>query len=275
MDLGFDENAQWQLIPLGGFRDVKLSPVAGCTAFNDHPEIADLEDKSSGPTASTRRLRIHGKKEGSGTILAPHAGGMEKLEYSVAAKQTIRCVFHFVHDAGGHKPSRAPASVKKILDETNVIIGLQSNIWLEYTAVQPFLRIDENLGPTVCSPPVSSEDPTARKMYRVLDESKALAKYAVPGTFNVFLVSDAGHRLWECLEMKVRSRTRVLAVTGSFCIYDDTANRRTLAHELGHWLSLGHIDRIHPRPRNALMGASAPGSILTKHDILTMRSKVP
>src|SRR5690349_20133743 len=89
MLLGFDAYAEprWQMVPLWGFRDVRLSPVAGCSIFNMNPELADIEDRSPSPTSPTRVCRIRGKKAGSGTLLAVHAEGSSKLDYTVLHKK--------------------------------------------------------------------------------------------------------------------------------------------------------------------------------------------
>jgi len=234
MLLGFDDHAEprWQMVPLSGFRDVRLSPVAGCTVFNMNPELADIEDKSLSSSSSVCRIR--GKNAGSGTLLAVHAQGSSTLEYTVMHKKKIKVYFHFVHDSAGHRPSRPPADVKMLLDGANFILGHQANIWLEFTGVNPYLYVNRDLGAKVCM--LNSVD----SIYKPLDTRDALKPYDVPGAFNVFLVWSAALGLLQCFSVPGAGAIR--AGTATECVLGDTARADTLAHEVGHWLGLEHDD---------------------------------
>jgi hypothetical protein len=220
---GFDTKISppWQMVPLGGTREIRLFWGPDLTVVSTVPGIATVANSAVAYARSTRNIRyltVRGRGHGRCFIEARQGSVVKaRLEVAVKRAKLVRLAFNFVKDTGGHRTNRATASVNGYVRTINQIYTPQTNV--RFSVVQTrWVTVNKNL-PGVAAGHHEWDDVVAKR-YGAADFNFFFVweyeQDATPGTDN----TDAG-------------------ALGANCIFEDRAGVQigeTLAHEIGHFL---------------------------------------
>lgn len=264
-DYGFDKstNPPWAMVPLGGFKRVRLTEAANLTLTSTFPGIATVgEAPGSKPAQATRDFLIQGKMKGTAFIEARRGKLlMARLEVAVKPRKTVKVAFNFVEDKGGHKTKRKAGSVDGWIEEINKIYLPQANIEFKKHSART-VKIDKNLGKVVRFSKHLAGVPAVQHEWDLVT-----AKGDGTADFNIFFV-------WEYEQDATPLKDHTDAGTlGGNCIFEDRAGSEvaeTLAHEAGHFL--GCDDTYADTDKHLLMYGitDVRGKTLLKSHINTM-----
>jgi hypothetical protein len=261
-DCGFDNGSirrsQWQLVPLGGSRDVELlwDRLFPKQVFSEDPSMASVHRQGD-------RFVITGLKAGRTGLHAANGRGTcwSELEITVRAARQIPVVFHYMKDQR-HQTNRAPGSGGKLLTRVNEIIAPQTCISFgERGMTSPKFEIDADLGDFV--------DPRGSDVKHWCSER--IQQLQTFGCINVFFV-------WRIAGVGADATGGQMLDNG-MCFLGDVTKKdagRALAHEFGHYLtrfdreSLYHDGEGHTADPECLMDPLASGTRISRDEVDVM-----
>jgi hypothetical protein len=230
---GFDAKATppWQMVPAGGSKEVRLMFGPSLALHSTNSAIATAAESRKAHCRVTRNIRyitVKGRQKGRCFIEARDGSvAKARLEVSVKGRKVVRLAFNFVKDTGGHRTSRATASVNGYVQTMNNIYTRQANV--KFTVVQTrWVTVNKNLGTVVR---FSKHLAGVAAGHHEWDD--VIAKRYGAADFNYFFV-------WEYEQDATPGTDNTDAgALGANCIFEDRAGRQigeTLAHEAGHFL---------------------------------------
>lgn len=230
---GFDKkvNPPWQMVPVAGFKLVKVTNTNGVTFSSKNPAVATVVQ------ISPNLIQIGGLSHATTLIEAKDASGnlLGTLEIAVKNKKTIVTSFFYVEDSATpvkHKTTRSLGDEVKLTQLVNEIYEPQANIEFKIRAAKP-LPINKDLGNVIRWALAIPGVPVSE------DEWNLIKSKRDPGAdFNVFFV-------WEYEQdasPNVDDTEAGTIDTDKMTILEDNLTDITaeevLAHEAGHFLKV-------------------------------------
>jgi peptidoglycan hydrolase-like protein with peptidoglycan-binding domain len=230
---GFDGKVTppWQMVPVAGFKIVKVTNTNGVTFSCKNPAVASVVQ------ISPNQIQIGGLSHATTVIEAKDAGGrvVGTLEVAVKNKKTVVTSFFFVEDSATpvkHKTGRKVGDEVNLTKLVNAIYEPQTNIEFKVRSAKP-LPIAKDLGPVIRwalnipGVPVSE------------DEWNLIKSKRDPGAdFNVFFVweyeQDATPNVDDA-EAGTISKDKMTIMEDNLT---DITAEEVLAHEAGHFLKV-------------------------------------
>ncbi len=146
---GFDKkvNPPWQMVPIAGFKLVKVTNTNGVTFTSKNPAVASVVQ------ISPNLIQIGGLSHATTLIEARDASGtlLGTLEVAVKNKKTIVTSFFYVEDSATpvkHKTTRNLGDEVNLTKLVNDIYEPQANIEFKIRSAKP-LPINKDLGNVV------------------------------------------------------------------------------------------------------------------------------
>jgi hypothetical protein len=266
-NFGFDPTAtpDWMMIPLGEDMPIWLVDGAGLAVTSTSPGIATVtvDNKAAAHRPTWRILRIKGKAEGRTFIEVRREKQLVKrLEVAVKPPITLKISFHFVSDNAkpiNHATNRKPEELDEMIFWLNQIFTPQTNIRFEKKNHFP-LKFNKDMGDAVN---YNMDYQTGRPLAGHEWET-VIAKRDATAHMNIFFV-------WRNEFISKTDRGKIeksgalgYSVGGRDCLIEDWdgfmdrdedgaadnspawENARMLAHEVGHILGIGDVNKTLP-----------------------------
>lgn len=228
---GYDSDPvpNWQMVPVGDLKVVRLIGGAGLTVTSSVPGTATVAEAYGTTPRPMRLFHVTGVAAGTTFLEAKDAGGVTRarLEIGVKRKKTVKVTFNFVSDTGRHTTVRRHESVDGWLSTMNQIFVRQVNVELVKKQVRD-VRINADLGRVVRFSKHLPRVPAAEHEWDTVT-----AQRDTGADFNIFFV-------WQYEQDATPNTDDSQAGTlGGNCLFQDTGMRdipENLAHETGHFL---------------------------------------
>ena len=235
--LGFDPDAvpQWQMVPAGGTRIIRVTDVGAHTLSSSNPGILRVNELVR--AAGTSLVSLHGLRDGTAQLHVKNGAAIAaRLDVDVKRKRTVRTAFNFVADNAGHRTARGLGTEDNLIRRANAILTPQANVEITKHRARN-VTVPKNLRRVIR---FSSHLRGIRARQHEWDD--VVAQGDATADINVFFV-------WEYEQDRTPhvDNTEGAALGTDVLMDDDVGDDAhhhgdhvTLAHEIGHVLGVDH-----------------------------------